>query len=103
MDPEGNATAFLWHKGKLSDLGLGGSNSIASGINDRGQIVGSVGLVSGEDFRAFAFLWKNGVTTNLGTLGGTTSIATAVNNRGQVVGLSKTSGDAEYHAFLWSR
>src|SRR5438552_3626449 len=40
---------------------------------------------------------------DLGTLGGTQSRATAVSPSGQTVGFSHTAGDAESHAFSWTR
>ncbi len=82
----------------------GGGTSIASGINDRGQVVGNSETVAGEDIR-HAFLWEDGEMTDLGTLpGGTESIATAINDRGQIVGYSETAPeDGYYHAVLWSK
>jgi probable HAF family extracellular repeat protein len=38
-----------------------------------------------------------------GTLGGTFSVAADVSARGQVVGESTTAGDAEGHAFSWTK
>ena len=75
---------------KITDLGTlpGSTSSIATAINNSGQVVGN----SGDH----AFLWQNGVMTDLGTLpGSTSSTATAINNSGQVVG---NSGN---HAFFW--
>jgi probable HAF family extracellular repeat protein len=48
-----------------------------------------------------AFLWKNGVMTDLGNLG-LTSYAFGVNNRGQVVGHSHLD-EVTTHAFLWEK
>ena len=39
---------------------------------------------------------------DLGSLGGSTAGAAAVNASGQIVGLSDTTGDAAYHATLWT-
>src|SRR5687768_14416721 len=72
------------------DLGtLGGSDSIAYGINDAGQVVGQ-SLTAGGDLRAF-ITGPDGVgMRDLGTLGGNGSIARSINDAGQVVGYSLT-------------
>jgi probable HAF family extracellular repeat protein len=78
----------------ITDLGgLSGTQfANATSINDSGQIVGTSAN--------HAFLWENGVMTDLGTLGGNLSAANAINDRGQIVGESTTSS-GEKHAFLW--
>jgi probable HAF family extracellular repeat protein len=59
--------AVLWTNGTASDLGtLGGTNSWASGINDRGAVVGGAHLAG--DATSHAFLWNRGTMTDLGTL-----------------------------------
>jgi probable HAF family extracellular repeat protein len=75
----------------------GASQSFATAINDRGQIVGYATMANGE---THAILWDKQDIYDLGTLGGTISQAQAVNNRGQIVGTSLTSSGIS-HAFLW--
>jgi probable HAF family extracellular repeat protein len=85
----------------ITDLGTlpGGYESIAYGINNRGQVVGYSTTASGE---YHAFLWEDGEMTDLGTLGGAYSVAYGINSRGQVVGYS-ASASGENHAVLWSK
>ena len=71
----------------------------ATGINELGQVIGQ-GHGDAKDFLDRAFLWENGVVTDLGTLGGETARAADINDQGQIVGNSATA-DSELHAFLW--
>src|SRR6185503_20081810 len=54
--------ATLWNHGVLTDLTPGLDGTGATGINDLGQAVLNLNYSS-------AFLWENGVLTNLGDLG----------------------------------
>ena len=101
----GSYQAVLWQNGVRQVLDVGAADhcseglrsdppcSWAYGINARGQVVGF-----GAGFHAF--LWDNGMTTDLGTLPGGSqfSEAWAVNAQGQVVG---NTTDFNRHAFLW--
>lgn len=104
--------AFLLQNGVMQDLGtLGGTDAVAVLVNERGQVVGESYVDSnpsaycGQNLQSFnttgAFLWENGVMTNLGSFGGTCTYASNLNNRGEIVGLSTTTGDQFQHAFLW--
>jgi probable HAF family extracellular repeat protein len=53
--------AFLYSGGKMTDLGTLGGNSSANGVNSSGQVVGS-------SDNCCAFLYANGVMTNLNSL-----------------------------------
>ncbi len=107
--------AFLWKpstpngtSGTMYDLGtLGGTESNGSAINASGQVSGSSLKAGDAAYRAF--LWKptmpngtSGTMYDLGTLGGTESFGGSINASGQVSGFSYTTGDAAYHAYLWT-
>jgi probable HAF family extracellular repeat protein len=100
--------AFLWKDGVMHDLGtLGGPDSIAFNVNERGQVAGnSFTSFTGNSVSpipvAAPFLWENGKMINLGGLGGTYTAENDLNNRGQVVGFSFIAGDVAFHPFLWS-
>ena len=97
----GLGTAQASNEYRLIDLGtLGGRESHAWSINNRGQVVGDAINAAGA---SHAFLWEKGVMTDLGTLTGVgNSAAQGINNRGQVVGWSNTATDAG-HAVLWEK
>jgi probable HAF family extracellular repeat protein len=81
--------AFLYHDGNLMDLGAVAPNrtSIAYGINDQGQVVGTSETAS---FSETAFLYSNGVMQDLNKLlvpnsGVTLTGAFGINGEGQII------------------
>jgi probable HAF family extracellular repeat protein len=69
---------------------LGGTFGQAWGINNRGLVAGPSTLLG--DTTGHAFLWSNGVITDLGSLGGPISLTfTKPNEKGEVAGYSTTS------------
>jgi probable HAF family extracellular repeat protein len=114
VSPDGlTRQAGVWRiGGAVTRLGtLGGAQSHAAAINERGDIVGTGDTATGDQH---AFVWRNGRMTDLGTLGGPTTVIGApseaafwfpigdhaLNEWGDVVGTSTTAAGDE-HAFLW--
>ena len=90
----------------FKDLGtLGGGDTYAYGINNLGQIVGQ-SEVLGTPSTPHAFVYSNGVMTDLGTLGSgafaPTSSGQAINNQGQIAGYTTVSNATHIHAFIYS-
>jgi probable HAF family extracellular repeat protein len=104
--------AFLWREGVMLDLGtLGGPDSWAASVNERGQVAGWALVDSTVNSALHPFLWQDGRMIDLGTLGGTVGVTgsftaaggVAINSRGQVVGTSNLAGDLTHHPFLWNQ
>ena len=111
LHPLNETVDFVWEEGRRIPLGtLGGSYTDAVAINERGQVVGSSHINppwGPGPANPHAFLWEDGVMTDLGTLSPifvSRSEALAINDRGQVVGWSETAWPAgQRHAFLASK
>ena len=82
-------------------------SSVAYGVNDAGDVVGSAGvdLLSGDVSPDQAFVYHDGTFTNLGGLPGRpASEADAINNAGQIVGAASSQAAADgvsSRAFLY--
>jgi probable HAF family extracellular repeat protein len=96
--------AFLWTKETgMKDLRAlpGDVASLAIDINDAGEVVG---LSLDESFNLRAYLWENGVMTDLNTLipGGSPlflASACSINSSGVITGFAMTS-TGEVHGYL---
>ena len=113
----GQTHAFIWDNGTTTDLGtFGASKSLAAGINDAGDIVGTL-LTNGE---RHVFLRHAGEISDLGTIDGFAKLGDegelylngpgriyyivplAVNNTMQVAGRVTTPGD-NHRSFIFDQ
>lgn len=95
MTASGADHAFLYRDGKMTDLGVGGSISVARSVNEAGQVVG--------DFygdRYHGFLSSGGKVSDVGTLGAPYTFTYSINALGHAVG-SSYGRDGRQHAFFW--
>lgn len=111
---------FVWENGVMTELPTwpGGTNGFATGVNNRGQVVGwaengvedpTCNAPVVHQFRAALWDLRSGEMTELAPLSGdSTSAATAINETGQAVGISgecsnAVGGFSAQHAVLWDR
>ncbi len=104
----GTPNAALWQNDTLTNLGIlpGDLGGIASGINDKGQVVGSNFDSMGN--WNHAFIYQNGIMTDLNTLFPESSnlravMANKINERGQISGMAIVQSGphmGNIHAFI---
>ena len=108
---------FVWENGVMRELPtLGGNHGFATGVNNRGQVVGWAETPVHDptclepqvlQFRAVMWEPRRGTKQELPPIAGnSTSAATAINEKGQVVGISGDCDQAvgrfsALHAVLW--
>jgi probable HAF family extracellular repeat protein len=95
--------SFIWDEERgMRDLGtLGGTCAIATGINNRGVIIGD--NVNDQSLER-AFFWKDEAIQDLGgSIGGLQTGAAGINDSGQVAGFATLEGEVLFHAALWKR
>jgi len=102
-----HARAFVWARGRLTDLGVlpGDTDSSVVAMNDRGQIVGiSWGSTQrGSGFPNHAFLWEKGHMRDLGLLPGSDeNEPVGINESGQIAANTSVK-DVPQRAVVWRR
>ena len=103
----GRPHATLWAAGSFADLGtLGGTDSVALGINNKEQVVGYSDISACCSQHAFLYSAGNMIDLNdfLKASGSdwTLQRANAINDAGQIVGYAYNSSLGEGHGFLLS-
>ena len=80
---------------------LNGTTGIyANALNSAGEVVGYFSTSAGNNN---AFLYSNGVMTDLNTLGGSNSLADAINSLGQILLVAQTSSSgSNYDIFIYN-
>lgn len=106
--PDGPVHAAIWSENAAKDLGVpsGYDDSRAAAVNNLGDVVGTVGLLTNtDDEQTRAFLYTGGRVRFLDDLiprnsGWTLMAATGINDRGQIVGWGTRFAIPGAHAFL---
>lgn len=75
------------------------AGSAAIAVNNRGEVAGDS---YNAQLQPRAFLWRDGIMTDLGALGGATSSAVAINDAGQIAGNRTITEGGPEHAFFWA-
>ena len=95
---------FVWKDGEMTDLGgLGGTCSLVTGQNNRGDVTGQSDLAGDLAYHPFVWSKAQGMQ-DLGTLGGNTGLTNWINDKGDIVGKVDLPGPLtpqDHHAVLW--
>jgi probable HAF family extracellular repeat protein len=94
--------SFIWDvKHGMEDIGsLGGTCTVAAGLNNKGQVIAQSFLPGDQSISSF--LWENGSLHELGgSFGGSFTAAEAINDQGEIAGAGYLPGDNAFHAALW--
>jgi len=106
-DPAGaNPRAYLRApNGSYRDIGTlpyDNPTTQPEALNNRNQVTGESGTLSGPEFPFYSFVWTNGVMRELGSFGHTPNYGLDINDRGQVAGYTSTETFREALATLWT-
>jgi probable HAF family extracellular repeat protein len=91
---DGLGGSYLWRDGTWDRLTFGGF------VNDLNRFEAMTGAYAVAG-RTHAFVYRDGVVQDLGTLGGGYGAGYAISDRGVVVGNSTVAGESAIHPFLW--
>jgi 6-phosphogluconolactonase len=105
--------AFLYNQSTNATTvidNVSGRQSNAIGINDAGQVTGSLSTgtcvfpMSPCNFgNTHAFIYTGSGLVDIGTLGGTYGAGTSINNSNQIVGISSLANSTQNHLFRYAQ
>ncbi len=91
---------FIWNSGTYTSITFPGSNStMATAINNSGQIVGNYSTAALTPQKSNGFIYNGSTFTTLNVSGAALTQPKGINNSGQVVGYFESSST---HGFLYS-
>jgi hypothetical protein len=91
---------FIWNNGTFTAITFPGSNStVATAINNSGQIVGNYTTVALTPQKSNGFIYSGGTFTTLNISGAVFTQPKGINNSGQIVGYFQSPSE---HGFLRS-
>ncbi len=95
--------SFIWdkHHGMRDIGGLGGTCTLASDLNNRGQIVGASSLPGDQTYHPFVWDAATGMTDLMGASHTPAGKAYAINDRGQIAGYACNA--VTCYAALWQK
>lgn len=103
-----NGHAFLYNAGRITSIDYPGAHhTIASGINNLGQVTGSIdpslspAPSSGCSSTSEAFIWSKGKFKRFQYPGACVTVAKSINDRGQIVGNMSFTGGYPIYGFLY--
>lgn len=114
LTASGVTHGFLWSAGgidgvpsnpQMKDIGgLGEGTTQAYGINNPGQITGYFDVVANSKLRQHAFVWANGMMTDIGALLGglPNSFGYGINNLGHVTGAAYNASYSTPRGFFYN-
>jgi probable HAF family extracellular repeat protein len=92
---DGLGGSYLWRDGEWERITFGG---FVNSLNKFEAMTGAYTPLAG---RSHAFIFREGVLQDLGTLGGRSAAGQAINDRGEVAGRSTIAGESAFHAFVY--
>ena len=102
LDAAGRSHGFRWKRGRVVTIDVPGvADTIAQGINDRGQVVGYGSDAAGTTFRGFVL--SRGEFRTFSAPGTPFTAPVGINDRGQISGFTSDAAGTTVRGFLLAK